>query len=213
VSIQSQQELNTALRYGGPLHRKIQEAVQSRLKLSESRMKDRFKIIAQNEELFQAYIPEQDVDALRRTKRETSGIPDYRTIEIPYSYAIAMTAHTYYCSVFLSRSPILQLAGRHGEAETNRVAIESLLSYQMMVGEMILPLFIWLLDPSKAGYGVVGHYWDKEIVRTTSWVSQQPTFLGMPIPGAKPKMVSKEEDVPGSLRYSIRGKGRPGVHG
>src|SRR3990167_8283086 len=128
------EELQTKLKYGSPTHKKLEEAVAARLRLSEQRMKDRYSKIAENEELFQAYIPEQDVDALRRVNRQQNGVPEYRTVEIPYAYAVAMTAHTYYTSVFLSRSPVLQLAGRHGEGETNKVAIESLLSYQMTTG-------------------------------------------------------------------------------
>ena len=203
----NQTELNAKLKYGSALHTKLADAITARLRLSEQRMKDRYTKIAQNEELFQAYIPEQDVDAIRRNKREQKGVPDYRTIEIPYAYAVAMTAHTYYTSVFLSRSPILQLAGRHGEAETNKVAIESLLSYQMLVGEMLLPLFIWLLDPAKAGYGVVGHYWEKELVRSRSFVMEKPKFLGMEIPGSSPRSVEKVEDMEGYVgnrMYNIR---------
>lgn len=203
----TQRELNSKLRVGQPLHTKIADAIGSRLRLSEQRMRGRYKQIAENEELFQAYIPEQDVDALRRQNRQVNGVPEYRTIEIPYSYAVAMTAHTYYTSVFLSRSPVLQLSGRHGEGETNKVAIESLLAYQMTVGEMLMPLFIWLLDPAKAGYGVIGHYWDKEVIRTRTFVSKPATFLGMPIPGAKPIQTEQVEDVPGyegNRTYNIR---------
>ena len=200
-------ELKTKLRYGSPTHKKLEEAIAARLRLSEQRMKNRYSKIAENEELFQAYIPEQDVDALRRVNRQQNGVPEYRTVEIPYAYAVAMTAHTYYTSVFLSRAPILQLAGRHGEGETNKVAIESLLNYQMTVGQMMLPLFIWLLDPAKAGYGVIGHYWDKELIRTRNFEERAATFLGLPIPGAKPRMVEVERDVTGyegNRMYNIR---------
>lgn len=195
------------LKYGSALHKKLEEAVSARLKMSEQKMSDRYVQIAKNEETFQAYIPERDVDALRRVKRDTGGVPDYRTIEIPYSYAVAMTAHTYYTSVFLSKMPVLQLSGRHGEAETNRVAMESLLSYQMMVGEMLAPLFVWLLDPAKAGFGVIGHHWDKETVTVRRTEMHQPKFLGMAIPGAAPKaveVVDQQTGYEGNRIYNIR---------
>lgn len=200
-------EIRTKLRYGTPMHLKISDSIRSRLRMSEQKMKDRYLVMSKNEELFQAYIPEKDADAIRRTKRDNEGIPDYRTIEIPYSYAVAMTAHTYYTSVFLSRTPVLQVAGRHGEAETNSVAIESLLNYQVTVGENLLPLFIWLLDPAKYGFGVIGHHWDKELVRIRKKISVPATFLGMPIPGAKPKedwQVVDETGYEGNRLYNVR---------
>ena len=203
----TQKDRAAKLKWGSPLHRKCVDALRGRLLMSERKFKDRFAQIAKNEEMFQAYIPEKDVDALRRVKRDQQGIVDYRTIEIPYGYAVAMTAHTYYTSVFLSRSPILQLSGRHGEPETNRVAVESLLSYQMTTGGGTLPLFIWLLDPAKAGYGVIGHYWDEETISVRRTEERPPTFLGIPIPGAAPKQVDVVEEVPGYVGnriYNVR---------
>lgn len=201
------------LKNGSPLHRKLSEALKSRLRLSENKMKNRYIKMAQNEELFQAYIPERDVDALRRTNREQMGVPEYRTIELPYSFASAMTAHTYYTSVFLSKVPVLQLSGRHGEAEMSVQANEALLSYQLQVGMMMLPLFIWLLDPAKYGFGVIGHFWDVEMTRVRKSVQQPVTFMGVPIPdvknGMKPKMkyVDTVEDVvgfEGSRGFNVR---------
>ena len=189
------------LRYGSPLHDKLRDALKARLRMSEGKMKDRYTQMGKNEELFRAYIPERDVDALRRTNRENNGVPEYRTIELPYSFATAMTAHTYYTSVFLARSPVFQLAGRHGEAENKVQANEALLAYQLNVGMAMVPLFIWLLDPSKYGYGVIGHYWDKEMVRIRKTIDEPVTFLGIPIPdlkgGVKTKKVDKVEDVVG----------------
>lgn len=189
-------ELHAQLKPGTPLHRKISDALKARLRMSDQGMRDRHQTMATNEELFQAYIPEKDVDALRRVKRENSGVPAYRTVEIPYSYAVLMTAHTYYTSVFLSRSPILQLSGRHGEAENKRLAVEALLNYQTQVGQMLLNMFIWLLDPGKYGYGVIGHHWDKQLVRVRQEVVKQRMFLGMPIPGTDYK-IYEAADVPG----------------
>lgn len=199
--------LKTALRYGTPGHRKVYKAVQGRLRLSEGRMKDRYLQIAKNEERFQAYIPESDNDALRRLKRDQLGEPAYRTIEIPYSYAVAMTAHTYYTSVFLSRSPVFQVAGRHGEAEMNVQGVEAVLDYQRQVGEWMVPLFIWLLDPAKAGFGVVGHYWHEDYVNVRKITSVQPSFLGMPIPGAAPvqqEVIERQYSYRGNKVFNVR---------
>ena len=199
------------LKYESALHNKMKDALKARLRMSESKMKDRYKQMAKNEELFQAYIPERDVDALRRQNREENGVPEYRTIELPYSYASAMTSHTYYTSVFLARSPVFQLAGRHGESEQKVAANEALLAYQLAVGMMMIPLFIWLLDPAKYGFGVIGHYWDVETVRVRSQVEESVTFMGIPIPdlkgGVKTRVVDKVEDVSayeGNRTYNVR---------
>lgn len=172
------------LRYGDKtsLHGKLSDALRARLRMSEGKMKDRYAKMAQNEELFQAYIPERDVDALRRQNREQGGVPEYRTIELPYAYASLMTAHTYYTSVFLARAPVFQLSGRHGESEQKRAAMEALLAYQQTVGQMLIAQFIWMLDPGKYGYGVIGHHWDKEVTRIRIPEQIPETFLGMPIP-------------------------------
>lgn len=199
-------ELKEKLRYGSPLHSKLKTALQSRLLMSEKRMSDRYAQMAKNEECFQAYIPEREVDALRRRNREQNGVPEYRTIEIPHSYATIMTAHTYYTSVFLARNPVLQLSGRHGEGEQKRVAIESLMAYQMTVGAMLMHLFVWLLDPGKYGYGVVGHHWDVEKVRMRTHKQVPVTVFGVPIPG-KTKIQEDVEDVvgyEGNKLYNVR---------
>ena len=189
------------LTWGQPLQRKLTDALKARLRMSEQKMKDRYTQMGKNEELFSAYIPERDVDALRRNNREQNGVPEYRTIELPYSFATAMTAHTYFTSVFLARSPVFQLAGRHGEAENKVQANEAILSYQLNVGMALIPLFIWLLDPCKYGYGVIGHFWDKEMVRVRQQVQENVTFLGVPIPdlkgGFKTKLVDQVQDVVG----------------
>ena len=194
------------LKFDSAMHKKLSPQLKNRLRLSESKMKNRYSKMAQNEELFQAYVPERDVDRLRKLNKSQNGVPEYTTIELPYSYATAMTAHTYYTSVFLSRSPVFQLAGRHGEAENKRLALESLLSYQIQVGMALLPMFVWLLDPAKYGFGVLGHYWDKETVRVRNQVMQPRSFLGLPIPGTD-RLVDVVEDVigyEGSRFYNIR---------
>lgn len=199
--------LKTALKYGGQGHRRIYDAVKNRLRMSERKMADRYEQIKKNEERFQAFIPESENDALRRRRRDSRGVPAYRTIELPYSYAVLMTAHTYYTSVFLSRATVFQVSGRHGESEQQTQAVEAVLDYQRLVGEMMVPLYIWLLDPGKAGYGVVGHYWDEKFVNCRHIELVQPSIAGFPIPGLKPKQVEVVKQVPaykGNRIYNVR---------
>lgn len=201
------EEICNKVKFGSPLHKKLTDAIRQRLRMSDARFSDRYRVMAQNEELFQAYIPTQDVDRLRKTNREQRGVPEYTTIELPYSYSVVMTAHTYYSSVFCSRSPVFQLSGRHGESETNVQANEVLLAYQMSVGANMLPLFVWLLDPGKYGFGVIGHYWEKETIRVRKTRKVQPSFFGQPIEGAEAETETYVEEVPGyegSKLYNVR---------
>lgn len=193
-------DIAAKLKYGTELHKKIVDALRGRLRMSELKMNQRYLQMAKNEELFAGYIHESDVDALRRDRRENLGEVDYRTIEIPYSYASLMAMHTYYTSVFLARSPILQVSGRHGEAEQKTQAVEALLDYQVNVGNILMTLFIWLLDPGKYGFSVLMHHWDTEYTRVRKRVAQPVTVLGLPIPDfktgqPKTKMVETIEDV------------------
>lgn len=200
-------DLATKLKYGGAAHRVLHKAVQARLRMSERAMRERYEQMSKNEERFQAFVPESVNDAVRRRQRDSSGVPSYRTIEIPYSYAILMTAHSYYTSVFLSRNPAFQVAGRHGEAENKTQAVEAVLDYQVQVGENLVPLFLWLLDPGKYGFGVIGHYWDEQYTVTRTYTEEQPTFLGLPIPGKKPIQIPHVEKTfgyRGNKLYNVR---------
>lgn len=200
-------QIAKTLAFDGKVHSKLKEALFERLRLSERRMNDRYKQMAQNEELFQAFIPVRDVDRLRKANRERYGVPEYTTIEIPYGYSVVMTAHTYYSSVFCARNPVMQLMGRHGESEQKVQAMETLLAYQTSVGEMMAPLFIWLLDPGKYGYGIIGHFWDVEINHVRKVKVSEPSFFGTPIQGAAGVKETVVEDVPGyegNRIYNVR---------
>lgn len=176
-----------------------------RITMSRNAMSDRYAQWAENEDQFKAYIPTKDADELRKTARK-SGEPQYTTIEVPYSYSIAMSMHTYFTSVFLARSPVLQWAGRHGESEMQIQAVEALMDYQLNVGQNVIPLFLWLFDPIKYSVGFVGTYWDKETVQCRKRVKQPKTFLGMPIPNTEEVVDIVEEVVgyEGNRCYNIR---------
>src|SRR5512138_3478159 len=108
--------------YGSELHKKIISNFDSRKRLAKGTARSKQqKQWEQNEDTYTAYMPETDVDDVQ--KAETKGAKlEYTTISIPYSYAMLLTAHTYYTSVFLARDPIFQLKGRHGEAQDAETA-------------------------------------------------------------------------------------------
>lgn len=187
--------LNKELAFTGELHKKILPRLQTRLARSRQAMSERTEQWAKNEEQFRAYMPAKETDTLRKNQRK-AGEPQFTTIEIPYSYAILLTAHTYITSTFLARDPILQLKGRHGEAQNAEMALEALLDYQTVTGKHIVPYYIWTLDALKYGLGIIGTYWDEEQITTRQIRNVPVTFLGVPIPG-KMKKEEVEEQVRG----------------
>lgn len=176
-------------------HANLVNALRGRVEKSRRAMSQRYEQWRRNEEQFLAYMPARELDIDRRNLK-TAGIPQYTTIEIPYSYALLMTAHTYYSTVFLSRDPVFQYMGRHGETQTAEQAVEALMHYQVNSGANLMPLYIWLLDVGKYGLGVVGHYWDEELIVTSQVVESPRTFMGAAIPGTKHK-VRKTFEIPG----------------
>jgi len=105
-----------------------------------------------------AFVHETTQDAARSQNRD-EGNPRYTTIMVPYTYAMLMSAHTYWTSVFFARSPVHQYSGRHGEGEMQVQAMEALIGYQIEVGGAMAPYYVWLYDIGKYGCGILGHYW------------------------------------------------------
>lgn len=177
------------------LHAKLIREFDKRYTAAKKVQDERSEKWQEAEDTFLMYVPEDSLDSARKANR-AGGKPSYTNIAVPYSYAMLLTSHTYYTSVFLGRNPALQLQGRHGEAQNAEQSMEALLDYQLTTGGGLPPLYIWLLDVGKYGHGVLGHYWDKEEITTSRWEEVSETFLGVPIPGkTKKQMIS--ETMPG----------------
>ncbi len=187
------------------LHRRIITGVRDRVKFSKREFQPRHDKWRKAEEKTLAYLPERDVDATRRAARE-GGQPQYTTLQVPYTYAIQMASHTYWTTVFMSRTPVLQFTGRHGESMQQTQAIEALMDYQVQVGEFLVPLYIWLADVGKYGIGVIGTYWEKEFNNISVIEEQEELFLGM-VPTGKMKKRKFTQRVPGyegNKVYNVR---------
>lgn len=192
--------------FGSKIHQLVIKNFKSRHRLArDEQRKKREEEWKNSENTYSAYMPETEVDAARKGKR-AQGETEYTTINIPYSYAMLLTAHTYYTSVFLARDPIFQLKGRHGESQTSEMAMESLLDYQLQAGGGMPALFVWLMDIGKYSHGVLGHYWDKEEFTLTEMVDQPKSFLGMPIPGTNEKVQQSKTltGFEGNRLYNVR---------
>ena len=193
------------LRYGTPAHDRIREAIRQRREMSRRHMGDRHRKWSEAEDTAQAYIKPTD-GTLRRDLERKAGKPQYTTIEVPYSFAMLLTAHTYWTSVFLSRNPVFQYDGRHGESQDRTRALEAVIDYQLTVGEWLVPLYIWLMDMGKYGLGVVGNYWADEYAISSVTKEVPVTYLGLEIPG-KFRKVRETLRVPGysgNKLYNVR---------
>jgi hypothetical protein len=142
-----------------------------------------------------AYIHEKDLDKKRKDKKTFEGEVDYITLEVPYIYAIVMTAHTYYTSVMLSRSPVWQYTARHGESQDSVMAVEAVMDYQLKVGMQLPVMYNWVYDLARYSLGVVGLYWENEEKVISSYVDEPVTLMGIPLGGTK--RVQKQEILPG----------------
>lgn len=188
-----------------PLHRKILDAVRDRVQASKRAYDGKYSQWRKAEDRTQMYLPERDVDAARRVKREL-GSPQYTTIQIPYSYAMLMAAHTYWTTIFMARTPVLQYTGRHGEAQQNVQALEAIMDYQVQVGEMLAPLYLWLYDIGKFGVGVMGLYWEQKFSIVSEIVEKEELFLGLiPTGNVKKTKISKRvKGYHGNKLYNLR---------
>lgn len=192
------------LHYDKEQHKTILSAIQERHRLSREYMSRRYTTWTDVENQFLAYLPTSENDAARKVARK-AGVPHYTTIELPYSYAIMMTAHTYLTSTLLSRAPVFQFAGRHGEAETKVQALEALIDYQIQVGEMLVPLYVWLFDALKYGLGVVGTYWDEDVQTVSRIVERKKSYLGIELDSTeKVRVVEQVKAYSGNKVFNIR---------
>ena len=197
--------LSLDLKQNSKLHKRIVEAVRDRIEFSKAQYKNRYEKWKENEDAALAYLPERDIDATRRLERSEGGKPQYTTVAIPYSYGVLMASHTYWTTVFLSRVPVLQFAGRHGETEQKTQALEAMIDYQVNVGGMLVPMNIWLLDVGKYGLGVIGTYWDEEINTISEIIEIDVSQLGIKTGKKKKQKVTKT--VPGYIGnrlYNVR---------
>lgn len=183
------------LRYGTPEHERVLEALRQRRDMSWHYMSRRYDTWAKMEERFRAYVNLKETDR-QRQELTRQGKPQYVTIDVPYSYAMLLSAHTYWTSVFLSRSPVLQYVARSGDGTMNEQAVEAVMDYQLTAGGMLLPLYLWFMDAGKYGLGVIGNAWMEEESVITKVVEVPASYYGIPIPG-KTKKVKQTVLIPG----------------
>jgi hypothetical protein len=80
------------------------------------------------------------------------------------------------------------------------------MSYQVDVGKMMVPWYVWLYDVGKYGCGILGTYWEEEFANVSSIEEREEMFLGMLKTGVKKKIkVTKRiRGYEGNKNYNVR---------
>lgn len=196
---------NYKLKYNSDKHNKIREALRNRRDHADFAIQRKSTDRSDDEERFMAYQKVSEADSRREVKKD-DGEPQYTTLNIPFSYAVLLSWHTYITSTFLARNPVLQFSGRHGETEQQIQAVEAIMDYQTQVGGHLVPYYIWILDAGKYGSGIVGTYWDEEITQVSTIEEEQVTYLGIPLSGKtrKVKRTQRVKGYTGNRMYNVR---------
>lgn len=191
-----------------PLHKQIVQGVCARKDLSQNRLAHMRRRWEDADKEHQIYIDERSADKLRKAKmndpKRSEGY-QYVDVHVPYSYAIMMSMHTYFCSVFLSRSPILQFTARHGEPEQNIMAVEAIMDYQTTIGGHLASYYVWLLDASKYGIGILWQYWSKEEIAVARYIDQPIERNGVTfLKTQKQRQIKMIEAYEGNRTFNVR---------
>src|SRR5260370_30965407 len=149
---------------GSPMKQKIIAMLSSRIRFAERSRAKQVEKWQKAEELTLAFIQESEIDAIRRGDRDNTGTPRYTTLQIPYSYALIMAAHTYLTSVFFGRTPVHQFAGRHGETEMSVMAIEALIGHHVEIGKFLVPYYICKYGARQYVIGIINTYCHDDII-------------------------------------------------
>lgn len=180
-------ELSKVLAFNSEAHRRVLAGLIGRKNSGCLALNSLYSRWQRDEEQYLGYIKETDVDARNQYARE-QGEAEYKTIHIPYNYAMLMAAHTYITSTLFARNPVWQVQGRHGEPALNEMAWEALLDYQVNVGGHMPAYYVWTHDALRYGHGVLGQYWCERYVKSSKMVEKPLSFLGIPVPGTgRPK--------------------------
>jgi hypothetical protein len=197
---------NMPVKFGSELHSKLYQAAKARVQLSKNKLATYYEKWRKAEDEDAIYIKESEVDGRRRTQRETSGVPQFTTIHVPYTYATGLSAHTYWSNVFLGRTPKFQFTGRHGEAENQVKALEAIIDYQSSVGKLAGPINLWLNDVRKYGVGYFGIDWIMEEITVSEIVEQPKTWRGLPLIGTseRKRVIKNIPGYEGNRGFNIR---------
>ena len=178
------------VKHNGVLAKSILSTIRTMVRNSSKRHTDRVSTWRNNEEIFTGYIDKDDKDKIRKARNDNDQM-EYAKIRLPYTYAVAMAAHSYWTSVFLARNPVFQYQGTNDAGEQSVLAVEALQQYQVSRGRQLPPFYIFFQDVPKYGEAWMMCYWDEEITRYATIEEVEDTaFYGL-IPTGKTKKVRR----------------------
>jgi len=119
-----------------------------------------------------------------------------------------MAEHTYLTSVFLGRSPVLQLEGSNAAGQDDVVMAETVLNHQVVNGQMLVPLYVFLYDLCLYGVAAIGSYWDEEYSYITAYADKQVEVNGVVVEGQTEQVESIIEvaGYRGGKLYNVKPK-------
>lgn len=193
------------VRVGSDLHKDLLKRLCERKDFSQRKMLNRRTKWEKDDQDFTMFVKERDTDAQRRQEK-AQGVKQFVDIDVSMTYAMVMTAHTYLSTVFLSRNPVFQYSGRHGESEMNVQAVESLMDYQMNVGVNLPAQYIWLLDVLKYGVGILWDYWHIDSRQVSTLVDKPVTIDGIEVVGRtqRQKVIKRVQGYEGNKLFNVR---------
>jgi hypothetical protein len=102
------------INFDSETHQEVLDKLLHMFSSSRNRMSSRHEKWKKAEDLYRAYLPDTESSAKKQRAREQGSASQFSEVVLPYSYALALTSHTYATSVFLGRDPVWQFRGRHG---------------------------------------------------------------------------------------------------
>lgn len=196
--------INIEVPIDSELHAKLVNEIRSRETFSFQAVSARIPAWEKADKRYRMY--EKKKDKTTAEQRTNPKEDDLAEIYISYDYALLLTAYTYICSVFLSRDPVFQFMGRHGEDEMSVRAVETVMAYQMDAGKNKSPLFTWILDACRYGPGIVGIDWQVK-KRTITRLEDVPVMVdGIAVEGKTETRRSQEQKTiyEGNRLFNIR---------
>ena len=187
-----------------PLHSELLQRLLSRYNIARAHIQANAQRWQDADKLFTAYLPKSVDEALREQDRRLTGRQYPVRIEVPYSYAMLMAAHTYWATVFLSRTPVFQYMARTGDLDPDApLAVEALIDYQLSKSHSLPALYYWLLDAPRYGYGVLGCYWDVRY-KNIATIERHPPVLERIFGKRARRVIKRVLDFEGNVLFNVR---------
>ncbi len=158
IEVQPFQRPIDQMKPDSPLHNRLLDYLDVRLKDSEramSKFHGRWRI---NEMKNQAWIDLRKYDALLKSSNESGKPPLAVDIVVPYSFATLNTISTYLLQVFTAKHPWMQV-GTYGTNVNNAMQMEIILQYQNDHNKIVKWWWNWFNDMNLYGVGILSNRW------------------------------------------------------